>query len=142
MPERLLPEHYPLVTEIQVRFAETDAQGIVHNAVYLVWFEVARVDYLARHAGGYPALRARGIEALTIESHVRYRVPVRFDDRLRVHTTCGDMRGARFRFEYVIERDGEAVADGWTAHACVDAETFRPTRMPPWLAQAIATAER
>jgi len=137
-----LQNSYTHVTEIQVRFAETDAQGIVHNAAYLVWFEVARVDYLATHAGGYPALRARGIEALTTESHVRYLVPVHFDDRLRVRTACRDVRGARFRFEYVIERDGEAVADGWTAHACVHAETFRPTRMPTWLAEAIATAER
>ncbi|MBA3329921.1 MAG: acyl-CoA thioesterase [Actinobacteria bacterium] len=136
------PNRDPVATEIKVRFAETDAQGIAHNAAYLVWFEVARVDYLATHAGGYPALRARGIEALTIESHVRYLVPVHFDDRLRVRTACRDVRGARFRFEYVIERDGEAVADGWTAHACVHAETFRPTRMPTWLAEAIATAER
>ena len=39
-------------TEVSVRFAETDAQGIAHNAAYLVWYEVARVDYLARFAGG------------------------------------------------------------------------------------------
>ena len=69
-------------TEVRVRFAETDAQGIAHNSVYLVWFEVARIDYLARFRGGYPGLRAEGIEALTIESHVRYLAPARFDDRL------------------------------------------------------------
>ena len=33
------------------------------------------------------------------------------------------------------------VADGWTAHACVNAETLRPTRMPAWLAEAIAGVE-
>ena len=33
-------------TEITVRFAETDAQGIAHNASYLVWYEVARIEYL------------------------------------------------------------------------------------------------
>ena len=38
-------------TEVRVRFAETDAQGIAHNAAYLVWFEVARIDYLARFRG-------------------------------------------------------------------------------------------
>ena len=42
----------------------------------------------------------------------------------RVCTRCVDLRGARFRYEYVLERDAEAdelVADGWTAHATVDA---------------------
>ena len=89
-------------TEVTVRFAETDAQGIAHNSAYLVWFEVARVAYLAEHAGGYPALRAQGIEALVLESHVRYVAPARFDDRLRIHARVADVRGARFRYEYVI----------------------------------------
>jgi acyl-CoA thioester hydrolase len=128
-------------TELRVRFAETDAQGIAHNSAYLVWFEIARIDYLARFRGGYPGLRAEGIEALTIESHVRYLAPARFDDRLRIRARCGDLRGARFRFDYALEREGEAVADGWTRHACVDAVTHRPTRLPVWLAEEIVTAE-
>ena len=132
---------FKFTTELTVRFSETDAQGVVHNAVYLVWFEIARIDYLARFDGGYPALRERGIEATTVESYVRYRAPARFDDRLRIHARCGDIRGARFRFEYLVERDREAVADGWTAHAVVDARTLRPTRMPESLARAIASAE-
>ncbi len=129
-------------TEVRVRFAETDAQGVAHNSVYLVWFEIARIDYLARFRGGYPELRAGGIEALTIESHVRYLEPARFDDRLTVRARCGELRGAGFRFDYSIEREGEAIADGWTRHACVDASTYRPTRVPAWLADEIATAER
>jgi acyl-CoA thioester hydrolase len=128
-------------TGVRVRFAETDAQAIAHNSVYLVWFELARIDYLARFRGGYPGLRAEGIEALTIESHVRYLAPARFDDRLTIRARCGDLRGARFRFDYAVDRNGDAVADGWTRHACVDARTHRPTRVPAWLADEIATAE-
>jgi acyl-CoA thioester hydrolase len=128
-------------TEIRARFAETDAQGIVHNSVYLVWFELARVEYLERFAGGYPALRERGVEAIVTESHVRYREPARFDDRLVVRTSCSDVRGARFRFVYEVDRNGTTIADGETAHACVDAGTFMPTRVPSWLAEAIEKAE-
>ncbi|MBW3593850.1 MAG: acyl-CoA thioesterase [Actinobacteria bacterium] len=129
---------FPFATEIRVRFAETDAQGIAHNSAYLVWFEIARVEYLERFAGGYPALREQGIEALVLESHVRYLHPTRFDDRLVIRARCGDVRGARFRYEYEVARGDEAVADGWTAHATVDARTLRPTRVPEWLARAIA----
>ena len=133
---------FQFATDVRVRFAETDAQGVAHNSVYLVWFEVARIDYLARFRGGYPGLRADGIEALTIESHVRYLEPVHFDDRLAVRARCGELRGARFRFDYSIEREGVQIADGWTRHACVDATTYRPTRVPTWLANEIATAEK
>ena len=129
-------------TELRVRFAETDAQGVAHNAAYLVWFEVARIAYLARYARGYRHIQEEGYEALTVEAHVRYVRPVRFDDVLAIHARCGDIRGARFRYEYAITRDGELVADGWTRHAVVDAETLRPARFPAWLADAVAEAER
>jgi acyl-CoA thioester hydrolase len=135
-------EGFTFATDVRVRFADTDAQGIAHNSRYLVWFEVARVEYLREHAGGYQALRDRGIEALVLESHCRYLVPVRFDEILHVHARCVDVRGARFRYEYAIVRDdGTVVADGYTAHACVDAGTLRPTRVPDWLGDAIASAE-
>jgi acyl-CoA thioester hydrolase len=133
---------FSFATEVKVRFAETDAQGIAHNANYLVWFEVARVEYLERHAGGYQRLRDLGIEALVLESHVRYLEPARFDDRLVVHARCVEVRGARFRYEYAIARDGAMIAEGWTSHATVDRGTLRPTRVPTWLAEAIANAER
>ena len=134
-------EGFNFQTEVTVRFAETDAQGVAHNAVYLVWFEVARIAYLARYANGYRSIQEQGYEALTIESHVRYLKPVRFDDTLTIHARCGDIRGARFRYEYAVTCDGELVADGWTRHAVVDAKTLRPARFPAWLADAVAEAE-
>ncbi len=137
---------YRFSTELAVRFAETDAQGIAHHASFVVWLEVARVAYLAEHAGGYQAIRDQGIEALTTEVQVRYHRAAYFDDRLRVWTRCVDLTGARFRYEYVVERLGatcvELVADGQTRHATVDAETRRPTRVPPWFAEAVARAEQ
>jgi acyl-CoA thioester hydrolase len=134
-------EGFSFSTEIRVRFAETDAQGIAHHASFVVWLEVARVAYLELHAGGYQAIRERGIEALTTEVHLRYHRAAVFDDVLTVRARCVDLRGARFRYEYLIERAGELVADGYTQHAIVDRETNRPTRVPEWLAAALARAE-
>jgi acyl-CoA thioester hydrolase len=132
--------------DVRVRFSETDAQGIVNNGVYLDWFEVARVAYLARFRGGYKGMIEEGFEAVTLETHVRYRAPTRFDDVLRVWARIAEpgRLKARFRFAYVIERlsdpSGE-VADGWTSHATVDAATLAPVRMPGWLADEIRAAE-
>jgi acyl-CoA thioester hydrolase len=132
---------YRFSTDVVVRFAETDAQGIAHHASFVVWLEVARVAYLAEHAGGYRAIQEQGIEALTTEVHVRYHQAARFDERLRIWARCVDLRGARFRYEYAVERDGSLVAEGFTAHATVDAATHRPTRVPAWFAEAVARAE-
>jgi acyl-CoA thioester hydrolase len=134
-------DDFRFLTKLTVRFSETDAQGVAHHAAYFDWLEVARIEYLARFEGGYPALRARGIDATTLEAYVRYLAPARFDDRLVIRARCGEIRGARFRFDYAIERGGEPIAEGWTTHACVDSRTLRPTRMPNWLIDAIEAAE-
>lgn len=134
-------EGFSFSTDVTIRFAETDAQGIAHHASFVVWLEVARVAYLAAHAGGYQAIRDGGVEALTTEVCLRYHRAAYFDERLRIWTRCTDLRGARFTYEYRIERDGELVADGHTCHATVDRETYRPTRVPTWLAEAVAKAE-
>lgn len=132
---------FPFSTEVRVRFAETDAQGVAHHAAFVVWLEVARVEHLERVAGGYQAIRDQGLEALTTEVTVRYLRAAAFDDRLTVWVRCTEMRGARFRYEYRIVRDGELVAEASTRHAIVDRETYRPTRVPAWLAEAVATAD-
>jgi acyl-CoA thioester hydrolase len=137
-----MPEGFRHAYDVRVRFAETDAQGIAHHAAYVVWLEVARVAYLGDHAGGYRSIQAQGIEALTTGVTVDYRAAAHFDDVLTVHLRCADIRGARFRYEYRIEREGALIATAETLHATVDARTHAPTRVPPWFAEAIATAER
>jgi acyl-CoA thioester hydrolase len=58
-------------TDVRVRFAETDAQGVAHNSNYLVWFEIARIAYLEAFAGGYPALRETGLESCLVAADLR-----------------------------------------------------------------------
>jgi acyl-CoA thioester hydrolase len=133
---------YPFTHQVRVRFAETDAQGIAHLASFVVWLEVARVADLAAFAGGYRAIRERGIEALTTGVHLEYERAAVFDDVLDIGVRCDDLRGARFRFDYQVDRDGVRVAHGWTAHATVDAATRRPTRVPEWFVADVLRAER
>ena len=134
-------EGFSFSTDVRIRFAETDAQGIAHHASFVVWLEVARVAYLAERAGGYQSIRERGLEALTTEVRLRYHRAAYFDETLTVWARCVDVRGARFTYEYRIERGAELVADGYTRHATVDRDTYRPTRVPSWLVDAIATGD-
>ncbi len=136
-----MPERFRSAYDVRVRFAETDAQGIAHHASYVVWLEVARVAYLADHAGGYRSIQAQGIEALTTGVRVDYRTAAAFDDVLTIRLRCVDVKGARFRYEYRIERGDELIATAETLHATVDSVTHQPTRVPRWFAEAIVKAE-
>ena len=132
---------YSFSHDVRVRFAETDAQGIAHHASFVVWLEEARVAYLAAFVGGYRAIRERGIEALTTGLHLAYERAAVFDDVLTIRVRCAEIRGARFRYEYVVERNGARIAAGWTTHATVDATTHRPTRVPAWFVEDVLRAE-
>jgi acyl-CoA thioester hydrolase len=130
-------EGFSFVHDVRVRFAETDAQGIAHHGSFVVWLEEARVAYLDAFAGGYKHIREQGIEALTTAVHLEYHRSTGFHDVLRIWTRCTGIRGARFRYEYRVELDGELVAEAYTTHATVDRTTHRPTRVPGWLVEAI-----
>ena len=134
-------EGYRFKHDVRVRFAETDAQGIAHHASFVVWLEEARVAYLDAYAGGYRHIQETGIEALTTGVHLEYRASAGFHDVLTVWTRCTEIRGARFRYEYIVTRNGSTVAEGYTKHATVDAASHRPTRVPDWLVEALERAE-
>ena len=85
---------------------------------------------------------ARGIDATTVEAYARYRAACRFDDDACRPRPGGGGQGAAAPLRVAVERSGEVVADGWTVHACVDATTLRPMRIPSDLRETIAAIER
>ena len=117
--------------EVTVRFAETDAQGIAHHAAYLVWFETTRIEYLRRFRGGYLGLREEGVDALTLEATRVISRAAGFDDRLTIRARCSDVRGARFRFDYSVERDGSRSRTAGRRTRASRSATTGPRGYPP-----------
>ena len=126
------PADYEFAHQLRVRFAETDAMGIVHHSRYLPMLEEARIAYL-RHIGHpYQEIRAEGVDMNVLEAFVRYRRPLLFDDVVDVHATMASVERASFQMAYLLTVDGELRAAAVTAHGCVTPEG-RPTRLPRWL---------
>ncbi len=126
------PGDYEFSHQLRVRFAETDAMGIVHHSRYLPMMEEARVAYL-RHIGHpYSAIRAEGIEMNVLEAWCQYRRPLEFDEVVDVHVNLASVERASFQMGYLLTVDGEIRASGVTAHGAVTPEG-RPTRLPSWL---------
>jgi acyl-CoA thioester hydrolase len=132
------PDDYDFVHRIRVRFVETDAMGIVHHSNYLAYFEEARVAYL-RHIGHpFTEWRDAGLESPVLESFVRYRQPLQFDEVIDVRLRLAAATRATFQMAYLVtvgDDDGDAAdvrATGVTVHGCVTA-AGRPTRLPAWL---------
>ena len=124
---------------VRVRFADTDAMGVAYYGTYLSFFETGRVEAMRQVGFVYARLLEQGLHSPVVEACVRYLAPARFDDLLLVEAHVSEVRPASFRFEYAVRRaaDQARVATGHTLHACVDAQTLRPVRLPPWLSQAL-----
>ena len=128
---------------IRVRYAETDAMGVVYYANYLTYFEVARVEYLRAAGIRYRDLEDAGTVAAVTTAHVNYHAPAKFDDALSLRTRCVSMGKVRFRIEYEIRReaDGALVASGHTEHALLAHGSLRPVRIPDWVKAGIEQFE-
>lgn len=124
---------YGFCHRVRVRFAETDAMGVVHHAAYLPYLEEARVEYLRAEGHPFDQMREEGFELPVVEIAVRYLRPLRFDEEVDVHLTVAQARGATFELGYLVSVGGEARATAVSIHGVVG-PGGRPVRCPKWLA--------
>ena len=115
-----------------MRFAETDAMGIVHHSRYVPYLEEARVEYLRAIGRPYTAWREAGIDSAVLECWVQYRQPLRFDDEVDVHVALVTATRTTFEMAYLLTVGDVVSARAVTVHGCVTA-AGRPTRLPAWL---------
>jgi acyl-CoA thioester hydrolase len=134
---------YRAACQVRVRYADTDAMGVVYYANYLAYFEAARVEYIREIGCSYREMEESGVVAAVTEAHCKYVAPARFDDLLTVHVRIERMRKASMSFSYEVwrEADGQLIAEGSTSHACLNRASLRPTSLPSVFREAVLAFE-
>ena len=132
------PGAYPFRHDVRVRFAETDAMGVLHHAAYVPYLEEARVEYLRALGHPYPAIRAEGFDLAVLELVTQYRRSARFDEVVTVHTRVSSFRGASLQIDYLLTVDDDVCALAATVHGVVDVNG-RATRAPQWMKDLLTT---
>jgi acyl-CoA thioester hydrolase len=127
------PDRYGFGHRLRVRFAETDAMGIVHHSRYLPYLEEGRVEYLRSIGHPYDELRSTGVDLAVLEVFVAYRAPLRFDELVDVHVMLANATRTTLQMAYLLGVDGEPRATAVTVHGAVNTETGRPRRLPDWI---------
>lgn len=119
MPEGTQTRSFTLT----VRYAETDAQGVVHHANYLTWFEEGRSEFLRQQGCFYSDMEREGLFVIVARAEVDYRAPSFYEDRITIATTLEKGKGRKLEFSYrAANQDGVVVAEGRTCHLILDAE--------------------
>ena len=114
---------------VRARFNELDPYGHVNHAVYLTYFEQARVDLLDSLGFGLPRLAELGYHIVVVEAHVRFRAPAVAGDDLEVITGVTELRRASSRWHQELLRDGEVLVTN-DILAAITRPDGRPTAPP------------
>ena len=122
------------VTELRVRYAETDQMGVVYHANYLAWCEVGRTEFVRAAGMSYREMEALGVGLAVSDASLRFHGSATYDDRVRIETRLTDVRSRAVTFEYtIVNADSDArLVSASTRLIAVDRHG-KPTTFPPAL---------
>jgi acyl-CoA thioester hydrolase len=128
-----------LTTEsrITVRYAETDQMGVVYHANYLVWCEIGRTELIEELGFRYADMENSGILSPVTSINLSYKAPALYGEDVTVLTWIEAYTGIRITYGYEIRnQSGDVCVTGFSEHACVKKESFRPISVkkhfPEW----------
>jgi acyl-CoA thioester hydrolase len=130
------------ITQIRVRYADTDQMKVVYHGKYLEYFELGRSALIRSLGMPYSELESRGILLPVVEAFAKYRKPARYDELLMVESFFTELPQATLKIEYRIFREGEKdlLAEGYTVHSFLNASTGKPMRAPSYFVKILEKA--
>lgn len=135
-PSAPAADRQPVVFEwpLRIYYEDTDAGGLVYHSNYLNYLERARTEYLRALGVEQDNLsRDHGMIFAVRAVEIQYRLPARFNDRLRVTVGRPVARGASADFTQGIYRDDSLLTDATVRIVCLDTGSLRPRRLPAFL---------
>lgn len=113
--------HFVAETTFYIRYAETDAMGIVHHASYIVYFEEGRTNYARQRGADYASFERSGHYLTVAEVNARYLKPARYGQRLTVRCWIEEMKSRTVTFAYQImdSETHEMHVTGYSKHVCI-----------------------
>lgn len=132
--------HFPL----RVRFAETDMQGIVFNANYLIYTDTAITEYFRHLNYPYQEMVRSGFDFVLAQVSCDFHGAAGFDDLLEVHARVAELRSRSFVVEFEIHREGEPapIFTATSVYVGIDPATRRPTPLPEQFRQVVRAFEQ
>ena len=139
-----MQEHFRFFTPVQVRYAETDAQGHVFFGNYFTYFDFALTEYLKAIGYTYETMLSDGVDFYYVDANCQYKGRAYFDEILHVHTRINSVGNTSFTFEFAIfeEKSDRLITTGRIVAVAVKRETSKPTKVPQGLTVAVQEFER
>ena len=129
----------PFRHRLRVRYHECDPQGVVFNANYLAYADIAITELFREAFGSWEAPMAEhGVDMVVAEANVRYLAPVGFDEEIDLVATIERLGETSATTRIEMGRDGEIAAEVTIRHVVVDAQTRAKAPIPPAIRTPLA----
>ncbi|MBC3757197.1 acyl-CoA thioesterase [Hyunsoonleella sp. SJ7] len=109
------------ISQVRVRFVETDPLGIVWHGNYIQYFEDGRESFGRKHGISYLDQKDHGFATPIVKSSTDHKLPLRYGDIATIRTIYVDSPAAKMVFRYeVYNQDNKLVCTGETVQVFVD----------------------
>jgi len=126
------------ITQIRVRYSETDQMGYCYYGNYAQFLEIGRVEALRNSGFRYKDMEQQGILLPVLDFQIKYIFPAKYDDLLTIETTIVAIKGTRIIFDYEIKNEmGVKIATASTTLVFVAKESMSPIKAPENIVKAI-----
>ena len=92
---------------IAVRYPDCDAMGIVHHAVYPIWYEIARMDFFDKIGVPYSDTHVLGVDPAMVNLNLNYALPIRYPGSVTVRTRMLSCAPKKLELGYEVYREGD-----------------------------------
>lgn len=125
----------PFRHRLRVRYSDCDPQGVLFNANYLTYFDIAITELYREAMGSYERMRELGVDLVVAEATVRYLAPIRFDEEVELQATVTRLGTTSISTGFELHRltapeASRLAAQGSLRHVVVDLETAVKTPIP------------
>ncbi len=139
--QRLKPKGRIIESKLRVRYAETDAMGIVHHSRYIPWFEVGRSDWMRAMGFPYREFENMGYYLTVTEIWARYYQPAVYDEVVTVLTWIEEIKSRGLTIAYEVQNEeGKRLVQGYSKHVCITHDGV-PVRLPDKIYELFAQAQ-
>ncbi|MGD0192720.1 MAG: thioesterase family protein [Rhizomicrobium sp.] len=116
---------------LRVRWAEVDAQKIVYNPNYFLYFDVGMTEYLRAIGLSYPeGLLAQGTDFFAVGANANFRASALYDDEIDVAVRVSRLGRTSFAFAMTVFRADELLVDGSLVYVNAAIDTKKPVPLP------------
>ena len=115
---------------LRVRYGECDAQGVVFNAHYFAYFDIAMTEFQRDAVMPYDAMLASGTDMVVAAASARFLTPARFDDEIDLDLRVVRLGTTGMTVRVDVRRGGEHLVEGEMRYVFIDPEAKAKKPIP------------